>query len=245
MLQAFRIPFAVSTLFVFITGWNRTSVTHAAPPPRPQFEAPQADASLPNVLLIGDSISIGYTLPVRRELDAVANVYRPPVNCGDTRRGVKSIDDWLGNRHWDVIHFNFGLHDLKYIDRSTGQLVPLDHPAAERAVPLSNYKSNLQQIAQRLRQTGATIIWRPTTPVPEGSKGRVPGDEVKYNAAAVEVMQQVGDIQIDPVGQLATEPPIADLQLPANVHYTPSGSQALAESIGETIRKALDQSSAQ
>ncbi len=49
-------------------------------------------AADPRVLLIGDSISMGYTLGVRARLAGKANVHRPPENCGDTARGVKSGD---------------------------------------------------------------------------------------------------------------------------------------------------------
>lgn len=85
-------------------------------PPNPVY-APITDvAGLPRVLLIGDSISIGYTLAVRELLADKANVHRPPTNCGPTIQGVKQIDAWLGDGRWDVIHFNFGLHDLKIMD---------------------------------------------------------------------------------------------------------------------------------
>ena len=49
------------------------------------------DPALPDVLILGDSISIGYTLLVRSRLAGVANVFRPlaptgkgPANCADT-----------------------------------------------------------------------------------------------------------------------------------------------------------------
>jgi acyl-CoA thioesterase-1 len=73
-------------------------------------------AGLPRVLILGDSISIGYQAPLREALKGKANVHRPATNCGPTTRGVQGIDEWLGDGKWDVIHFNFGLHDLKYID---------------------------------------------------------------------------------------------------------------------------------
>ncbi len=69
---------------------------------------------LPRVLLIGDSISMGYTLPVRRILDGKANVHRIPANGGPTTRGLASIDKWLGEGNWDLIHFNWGIHDLRH-----------------------------------------------------------------------------------------------------------------------------------
>src|SRR5438309_341299 len=71
------------------------------------------DPKLPRVLLIGDSISIGYTLPTRRLLQGRANVHRIPENGGPTTNGLTKLDKWLGNGKWDVIHFNWGLHDLK------------------------------------------------------------------------------------------------------------------------------------
>ena len=48
---------------------------------------PPPQGTLPEVLLIGDSISIGYTLPVRRLLDGQAQVFRPPDNCAHSAYG--------------------------------------------------------------------------------------------------------------------------------------------------------------
>ena len=28
---------------------------------------------------------------------------------------MANLDKWLGDGNWDVIHFNWGLHDLKYM----------------------------------------------------------------------------------------------------------------------------------
>ncbi|MBL8830000.1 MAG: SGNH/GDSL hydrolase family protein, partial [Planctomycetaceae bacterium] len=71
----------------------------------------QDDPKLPRVLLIGDSVSRGYTQATRKALAGKANVHRAPANCGPTASGVKNIDVWLGDGKWDVIHFNFGIHD--------------------------------------------------------------------------------------------------------------------------------------
>lgn len=85
------------------------------------FEPPEVNESLPNVLLLGDSISIGYMLDVRKQLSGQANVWRPAVNCGPTTRGLESLDKWIGDRKWDLIHFNFGLPgsaDRRMTDRT-------------------------------------------------------------------------------------------------------------------------------
>src|SRR4051794_19609114 len=71
------------------------------------------EKKLPRVLIIGDSISIGYTGPTQKLLAGKANVQRIPENGGPTSNGVAKIKQWLGEEKWDVIHFNWGLHDLK------------------------------------------------------------------------------------------------------------------------------------
>jgi hypothetical protein len=43
----------------------------------PSLDPINDDPALPRVLLIGDSISMGYTLPVRTALKGKANVHRP------------------------------------------------------------------------------------------------------------------------------------------------------------------------
>jgi len=63
---------------------------------RPEFQPPEVDPDLPNVLLIGDSISIGYMLATRKELSGEANVWRPITNCGPSTKGLESLDAWLG-----------------------------------------------------------------------------------------------------------------------------------------------------
>jgi hypothetical protein len=59
-----------------------------------------------------------------RGLKGKANVHRPRTNCGPTITGLKQIDKWLGDGKWDVIHFNWGLHDLKYMGPNGENLVP-------------------------------------------------------------------------------------------------------------------------
>ncbi len=189
------------------------------------------------MLLIGDSISIGYTIGVREALDGTANVWRPPVNCGPTTRGVDQLTQWLGDTKWSVIHFNFGLHDLKYMGKKGQNLADPNDAESAPQVPIDQYAENLKQIAEALMATGATIIWRETTPVPEGARGRVPADVARYNAVAAEVMRQVGGIQTDPMFQFATEQ--SSLQKKADVHYTDAGSAALAGHVADQIRAAL------
>lgn len=192
---------------------------------------------LPRVLLIGDSISIGYTVPVRRMLADEANVIRPLTNCGPTTRGVQHLDEWLGEGKWDVIHFNWGLHDLKYIGTRGDAIVAVDSEGSHQQVAPEAYAAHLERLVKRLKETGATLIWCATTPVPEGAKGRIVGDSQKYNAIAAEIMQRHGIATNDLYA--ATMEKQDEIQLPANVHFKPAGSEYLAEQVVKKIRAAL------
>ncbi|MDB6073932.1 MAG: lipolytic protein family, partial [Verrucomicrobiaceae bacterium] len=81
------------------------------------------------------------------------------------------------------------------------------------------------------------VIWCNTTPVPEGSSGRVQGDELKYNEAAARVMT-AADVPTDDLHSHA-KAKLADIQLPKNVHYSPTGYKYLAEKVSAEIEKAL------
>ena len=201
------------------------------------FQPPEVQPGLPNVLLIGDSISIGYMLPARKQLSGEANVFRPATNCGPTTKGVAELEKWLGDRKWDVIHFNFGLHDLKYMGPNNENLADPDAATSHQQVPIKDYVANLKRIAERLKKTGATVIFCETTPVPEGAKGRVVGDSKRYNEAAVAAMTEIGGIEIDPLYAHAVKH--SSTQKEANVHYTAEGSAKLAEQVASSIRAAL------
>lgn len=196
--------------------------------PDPAFAPIQDDPSLPRVLLLGDSISIGYTLPTRAALAGKANVHRAPTNCGPTLTGVKQLDRWLGDGRWDVIHFNFGLHDLKQAD-------------GKHQVPIDQYEKNLREIVARLKKTNARLIWCSTTPVPApGTEGptRKTEDVVAYNAAAKQIMDE-NAIAIDDLYAVAL-PQLDKIQRPANVHFTAEGSAVLAKQVAASILKELE-----
>ena len=233
---------ASACLFVLVSPTNlfaqdaKPAAKKKPRPVNPAMKPPQVQEGLPNVLLIGDSISIGYTVMVRDALAGKANVFRPLTNCGPTTKGVESIDEWIGDRKWDVIHFNFGLHDLKYMGPKGENLADPKADTSHPQVPIDQYAANLRKIAMRLKETGATVIWRETTPVPQGAKGRVVGDSARYNEAAAKVMAEIGGIETDAMFQYAKD---EAEQLPANVHYTKEGSQKLADQVVKKISEAL------
>jgi len=195
------------------------------------------DPSLPNVLIIGDSISMGYTLDVRAFLKGKANVYRPAENCAGTTKGVQAIDRWIGNTQWAVIHFNFGLHDLKHVAQP-GDDKPTSNPQDPPQATVEKYAENLGIIVQKLKATGARLIFATTTPVPEGTKIRDAGAERRYNAAALRIMQANG-IRVNDLHAFCL-PHLDKLQKPRDVHFTAAGSRALAEQVAKVIEEELN-----
>ncbi|HLA85413.1 MAG TPA: SGNH/GDSL hydrolase family protein [Thermoguttaceae bacterium] len=216
----------------------------AAPPPSRARNAvkPKADPSavfaeitddpkLPRVLLIGDSISMGYTFPVRRMLAGKANVHRVPMNGGDTARGLDQLDAWLGEKPWDVIHFNFGLHDLKHMKNGRAD------PRGDQVRSPEEYAENLDKLVVRLKATGATLIWATTTPVPAGAGNRVAGDEILFNNAAAKIMKRHGVKVNDLCTYVA--PHLAKYQYRRNVHFNPKGSEFLGRKVADAISAVL------
>ena len=81
------------------------------------------------------------------------------------------------------------------------------------------------------------MIWRNTTPVPEGSKGRVVGDSDKYNRLASEIMIRYG-IPTNDLYSFSKEN-WDEVGRKANVHFTPQGSKKLATLVTESIVNQL------
>ncbi len=175
------------------------------------------DPALPRVLLIGDSVSRAYTQTVRNQLAGKANVHRAPANCGPTATGLKKIDVWLGNGKWDIIHFNFGIHD--------------------RNTPLADYTSRLEQLISRMKKTGATLIWASTTPVPDVPRKYTSASIIERNAAAAEVMAKHGIAVDDLFG--AISPQLAELQRPDDCHFSEPGNIFLGKAVARFLRTRL------
>jgi len=200
---------------------------------------------LPNVLILGDSISIGYTHGVRKLLRGKANVFRPmrpngraPDNCGDTTIGLARINQWLGDRKWDVIHFNWGLWDLCYRHPESKEQGNRDKVNGTLSTTPEDYERNLEKLVARMKATGARLIWASTTVVPEGEVGRFTGDDAAYNEIAKRVMDRHG-IPINDLHAVSRTFPAGFFIKPGDVHFTGKGSEKLAAQTAEKISGLL------
>jgi lysophospholipase L1-like esterase len=174
--------------------------------------------ALPRVLLIGDSVSRGYTQSVRKALAGKANVHRAPANCGPTSLGLRKLDVWLGDGKWDLIHFNFGIHD--------------------RNTPVPEYSQRLEQLVERMKKTGAKLVWASTTPIPDvPEKKQTAASIVERNEAAAQIMQK-HSVAIDDLFTAVT-PHLEEMQNPNDVHFNGAGYEFLGQRVGEAILEAL------
>eukprot|EP01052_Picozoa_sp_SAG31_P009149 SAG31_NODE_476_length_15154_cov_24.796878_3_plen_238_part_00 len=225
------------------------NVAPPAPPADPL--APIADdPSLPRVLLLGDSISIGYHTKVRSMLRGVANVHRPNTNGGHSGKGMDKLQEWLkahGPRKWDVVHMNWGLHDLRMGGPDAANGASADPNAHQ--IDIEQYAKNLGNILDVLSRdrssAEAKLIWCSTTPVPsprttkkDGGTMRIATDVPLYNAAAAEVMSRRGVLINDLYGFAL--PILSEIQKAADVHYTDEGSARLGEAVGSVLIRALE-----
>lgn len=214
---------------------------------RPMFQYIENNPDLPNVLIYGDSISIHYTQRVRERLDGKANVYRIHMNGGDSSSFIPKMthmhelmtasqldDPWTFE--WDVIHFNVGLHDLKFVKNKE-----LNSEEGTQVTSIQQYKENLREIIGYLDDLAphARKIVATTTPVPEGARGRVVGDSAAYNAAALEVLTDHPAIRINDLYELTLDKHSQWWAKPGNVHFNETGRNAQGDAVANTIMDAL------
>jgi lysophospholipase L1-like esterase len=186
-----------------------------------------------NVLIVGDSISIGYTPFIQKALTGI-NIVHNPGNGGSTVRGVQSIEKWLGDTEWDIIVFNFGLHDMVFKD----SLKKYDVVNGKISVPLDDYRKNLQTIVDKLKETTANVVFITTTTVPENSSGRKTESPEQYNKIAKALMKKNGIEVLDLYKtSLKVHPQNSK---PGNVHYSEAGYELLANPIIENIKSKLN-----
>ncbi len=195
------------------------------------------DERLPRVLILGDSISIGYAPFVMQRLAGKANV-ELAANCGDTKRGLARLDEWLGDGQWDIIHFNFGLHDICYRHPESKVQGHRDKERGSIGVPLEQYEKNLGEIVRRFERLRAALIWASTTVVPEAEAGRFVGDEVKYNAAAEKIMKKHG-VPINDLHSVSSKFDSGLFVKPGDVHFTKEGYEVLALHVNDAISAVL------
>ncbi len=202
------------------------------------FENPEDNPALPNVLIIGDSISIGYTVPVRELLKGKADIFRIPVNGKYASYGLGNLDKWLGTRKWDIILFNWGLWDICYRNPKSKNKGHRDKVNGTITATPAQYKQSMTKIIRKLKSTHSTLIWSTTTPVPKYETCIKEGDEIAYNLIVEEIADKNGVIINDLHSHALLKIP-AIQKMKGDVHFTKEGYDFLALKVAQSIRSQL------
>lgn len=195
---------------------------------------------LPNVLIIGDSISIGYTPFVKKALEGRANVIHNEGNAQHTGTGLIKLDYWLGEKEWDVIHFNWGLWDLCYRSEQSNVYGNRDKINGTVTFTPQEYGVNLEKIVIQLKETKAKLIFATISYVPEGEAGRFVNDDKRYNKVATKIMKKHG-IQINKLNGISRRIHRNQKKVKGDVHFTAEGYELLAKQVTEKIMENLKQ----
>lgn len=190
------------------------------------------------VLIIGDSISIGYTPFVKKSLSCKADVFHNKGNAQHTGTGKEMLEEWLGDTKWDIIAFNWGLWDLCYRHPESKVQGNRDKINGTVTFTVEQYAVNMDTIVTRLKGTGAKLLFITTTVIPSNEAGRFEGDEIKYNNAALAIMEKHG-IPVHNLHQYSIDIHKKHMLREGDVHYTSEGYKALSESVIEAIRGLL------
>lgn len=139
------------------------------------------------VVLLGDSIRLGYEKYVKDSLEGVAEVYSPADNCKFTLNLMRYLHGYVGPEGLpsdaDIVHWNAGLWD---VINMVGDDMPLTPPDA--------YENLIKRINKRIRFCfpNAKIIFANTTTVVEeaytGIVRRFNSDIVRYNEIALKAL---------------------------------------------------------
>ena len=193
---------------------------------------------LPKVVLIGDSIRMGYASTVAKKLEGKAVIVQSKANGGDSKNVLAKIKELAVAEQPDIVHFNCGIHDTKK-----------DKKAGTYQVPPKEYEANLRKIVETIRkETKATVIFATTTPIVDerAAKGRaeaayelLDASTVEYNAIALKVMKELNVPVNDLRAVVGEAEERSKLITQDGVHYTAAGQAKLGEAVAEFVGKYL------
>lgn len=186
------------------------------------------------ILLIGDSIRMGYDTYVKESMLALARVSFPKENCRSTSYILRELHNWksaLQVDACDAVHFNAGHWDTLRIYGDE----PLTRPDV--------YAENLTRIVKRMRFLfpNALLIFATSTPVLESGyikefEYRTNRDVETYNEIAVRTLAPLGVLINDLYGLLKDRP---ELHSDQSHYYTPDAVRLIGGQVNTCLCNAL------
>jgi hypothetical protein len=187
-----------------------------------EVRPPHPDAKLPNVLLLGDSISRNYFPDVSERLSGIANVYLMASSAavGDPRlpRQITEFTEMEGV-HFSVVHFNNGMHGWDYSEEQYKSAFP-----------------GFLYAVRKLVVSHGVLIWATTTPVKVDAVNGPTNHRIESrNAIAISMVRSEG-IPID--DQYALMMQHQD-RYDDSVHFNTAGAQLQGDQVVKAIKAAL------
>jgi lysophospholipase L1-like esterase len=186
------------------------------------------------VVLIGDSIRMGYQALVARKLEE-AEVWGPAANCRHSLWALDHFEEWVASQKPDIVHVNFGIHDCSI------------QPDGEHQIILAQYKLCLQRFINKVKGLGKTqMIWATTTPlyapkqgVPQSQwKIRKRAELDKYNEAALAIVQKEG-LPVNDLHDVILRNDFAKCLSEDGCHMTAFGNEVLSDAVVVAIRSSI------
>ena len=179
------------------------------------------DAKLPNVLLVGDSISRNYFPEVQRQLNSVANVYlfAASTSVGDPRL-ARQLSEFSNMEAvpFRVVHFNNGMHGWDYSE--------------------DEYRKEFPAFLESIRSlsSSASLVWASTTPVKVDKEHGATNERVNArNSIALAFVDKAG-IPVDDQHALMMQH-LDTYQ--DTVHFNDDGARIQGKQAADLIRKSL------
>lgn len=181
------------------------------------------------VMLLGDSIRLGYREKVAELLPGRAEVMGPNENCRFSAFTLWGLQSWVPDDDYDVIQWNNGQWDTCHM------------PDGKIHTPLAAYLEIQERIAAILRKKAKRLVFATTTPVwPEQFEKtavhpRRNEDIDAYNEAVVKLMKALG-VEVNDLNS-ALKKDIKRYISEDMVHLNPAGIDLCAQKVVDMIRE--------
>lgn len=177
------------------------------------------------ILLLGDSIRMGYQEYVKKELEGLAEVVYPEENGRFSKYTLWGVNVWIRDEvgRPDIIHWNNGIWDIH-------REPPMTEPLTDKA----EYEQNLRRCIQQFRHYTNDIIFATTTFASDQNREWKKEDIMEYNALAKHIMEEE-HIPVNDLNALLTQEDICDDLL----HLNETGYRKAARQTAEILKQYL------
>ncbi len=176
------------------------------------------------LLLLGDSIRLGYREEVAKNLEGEFEVWSPEDNCRFAKYTLCGLNGWLET--WgekpDVIHWNNGLWDTCVRYEEDGCFSSVE-----------DYVRDMLKILRELKKYTPNIIFATTTPVNPLHENQDNETIDRYNAHLVPILREEGVI-INDLNALV-RPHIDEYICEDKIHMTAAGQAACGKAVADIV----------